>query len=207
MGEQLLEAALKALADQLEETGREVNVEELQKMVTKHAFAAAIAAMTSGWVPAAAGAIVSGVGTGFVIALYVRLGKALGVKLSKGLLRAVASVVAAEVASYLAVSIVGLTALSLFPGLGSMGASAISGLSTFAFVYISALVYVKMLASLMGDNVNLDDVDDEAVKAAAAKAAAETDMKKAMEEAKRGYKDAKNSGEMDQIDVEPMDDE
>ncbi|MBQ2954731.1 MAG: hypothetical protein IJE07_14470 [Clostridia bacterium] len=208
MGEQLLEAALKALADKLEETGQDVNVQDLLNMVTKHACAAAVAAMASGWVPGAAGAIVSGVGTAFVISLYVRLGKALGVKLSKGLIRAVASVVAAEVASYLAVSIVGVTALSLFPGLGSLGASAISAISNFAFVYISALIYVKMLDMLMGGNGSIDHVDDEAVKAAAAAAAASTDMKKAMAEARRGFKEAKQSGEMDRanVDAEPMDD-
>lgn len=197
MGEQLLQEALKALHSVLEETGREVNIKELEWMVTKHACAAAIAATTAGWIPGAGGAIVSGIGVGFVIAMYVRLGSALGVRLSRGLIRAIVSVIAAEIVANLTITIVGVTALSLFPGLGSIGASALSALANFAFVYIAAIIYVKMVSTMVQNNVSFENADEAQVKAAAAEALASTNMKEAIEEAKHGFKQAKKNGEME----------
>ena len=194
-GTAMLKPLLKNIQMQLKDMGRDVDVDDLETIVLTHACSAAVAAAASGWIPGAGGAVAMAVGSGFVIAMYVRLGAALGVHWNKGMIKAIVSAVAADVAAFLATTLGVSTILTFIPVL-NLGSSAITAITNFAFVYLAAIIYVKLLSSLLSRGVDLSKVDTDALKEEAKKAVHATDMNSALNEAKSEFKHAAKNGDL-----------
>ena len=169
----LLYQAVKALEGHYQSGG------EIVQCVIHHATAAATAAALEGVLPGAGSAIAAATSTGIIITMYVSLGKKLNVRLGHGTLKALASALVADLAGAFAANLAGAAILSFIPGLGSLGSAAITGLTSFAYVYLAGLK-------------SMNDLSEEELIKMAKKTTSTVNLKKAMNEIKSAYKSRKN---------------
>lgn len=200
-----LKMAIRAASDQLKEMGREVNVSDLESIVMTHACSAAISAAVAGSVTGVGALVATGVGLGFVVAMYIRLGAAMGITFSKGLIRAVASAILAELAAEVAVILAGAAAISFIPFVGNLSAGMLTAIANFCLVYLAAVIFMKMLAAMLGKGVDPSSASEAQLKANARTAMAGTDMKAACKEARNAYDTAQKNGDMKKPPVKPED--
>lgn len=122
--------------------------------------------------------------------MYVSLGKMLGVKLGNGVLKSLASAVVADLAGAVAASIA-VAAISFIPGIGTLGSAAITGITSFCYVYLAGIIYIKMLGSLLNKGKSVDSMLEAELKQAMRNTASSIDLNDAIKEAKKAYKDNK----------------
>lgn len=182
----LLYQAVKALEGHYQSGG------EIVQCVIHHATAAATAAALEGVLPGAGSAIAAATSTGIIITMYVSLGKKLNVRLGHGTLKALASALVADLAGAFAANLAGAAILSFIPGLGSLGSAAITGLTSFAYVYLAGLIYIKMVAAMLESGKSMNDLSEEELIKMAKKTTSTVNLKKAMNEIKSAYKSRKN---------------
>jgi len=181
----LIETALELVKkfDRLAEKNLPDKIVESVKFHSKGAAAAGIA---SGWVPGAGGLALAGVTAGFVWHMYADINKQLGIPFSENLVKSLAGGVATNLASYAVASIVVSTVFSLFPVIGTLGATAVVGATSYALTLASGYVYMKALILLA--NIDGLNVSEEQLKEATEKVIADTDMKNIIKQAKNSYK-------------------
>ena len=138
----------------------EFQISELMKTVNQYSLAA-------GWAGFAGGAI-PGIGTlsfltsvAFVGAMYIKLTKMVGIKISKVKLKAIASIAIAELSSQAIVYLAGGFILSFIPIISSVA----TGAAQYAFTYMAGIFYLKLLAGLFGAGKNIEEMTDEEIKA------------------------------------------
>ena len=199
----MLKQLLRNLTDHLKSMGHEVNVDNLADIVTTHAASAAVAAVASGCITGVGSLIAMGIGFGFVVAMYVRLAAAMHISMGKPMLKAVASAIVADITAYLTTVLVTAAAVSFIPFFGNMSSAVLTGIANFAFVYMAAVIFVKMLTSLLKRGINPATASEAELKSAAKAASASTDMKDVYAEAKQAYHTAKENGNLDHQSVNP----
>lgn len=111
----------------------------------------------------------------------------------KSLASGVATNLAANVVGAIAVS----TALSLIPGIGSVGADLIMGATCYALTLAAGYVYLKIMTELFKKRVDLSTVTEQDLKDMAASAAEEGDIREIVKEAKTDFRNKKKQGEFD----------
>ena len=204
MSNHLLYASLMNLKNRIEPMGRTVDVEALQKIILTHACAAGAAAAVSGWLPGAGALAATAACSGFVVAMYVRLCRAMGIKMGQGMLRTLASILVADLSTTFAGSLVASTVTSLFPGLGSIAATVINATLNFGCVYIAAIIFARLLAVIYATGQEPERVDKADLEAYAKGIVADIDMKAAMKEARGAFDTARKNGELNNAAVEPI---
>lgn len=167
------------------------NADEIVESVISHALGAAIAAAGAGGLPGAGSTIAAGIAIGIIVKMYVSLGKMLGVKLGNGILKSLASAVVADLAGAVVASIAVSTVLSFIPGIGTLGSAVITGITSFCYVYLAGIIYIKMLGSLLNNGKNIDGMSEAELKQAMKSAANSIDLNDAIKEAKNAYKENK----------------
>ena len=165
---------------------------------------AAAAAVASGWVPGAGGAIATGIALGFTLSMYYRLCNEMNIKLSKNKLKAIASVAIAEIAAYLVVIIAAETVLTFIPGIGSLGASALSGIVNFAMVYIAGALFLKLMLAFTSFGKDVSSMSEDELKEAMKKEADKKTIENTYKESKKIYKEAKNDSRYNKDDSSSM---
>lgn len=167
------------------------NADEIVQSVINHAALAATAAALSGAIPGAGGAIAATVSIGFIVKMYFSLGNMLGIRLGNGVLKALASAIVADLAGSVAAVLAVAAALSFVPGLGTLGAVSILGLTSFCYVYLAGVIYIKMVGTLLKAGKSIDHMTEEELKDAASKEASSMNMKAAVKEASSAFKASK----------------
>ena len=162
--------------------------DQLEKTVINHALTAAGAAALSGALPGAGSTAAAAVSIGAIVTMYVNLGNMLGIRLGKGLLRTLASAVVADLGGSIAAILLVSTVLSFIPGIGTVGAAGIMGLTSFCYVYLAGTFYLKMVAKIVKSGKSAENMSEEELKKAILQAAEGVDMKAAVKEAAGAYK-------------------
>lgn len=91
--------------------------------------------------------------------MYARINKALGISLSKNILKSIATAVGTNVVSILPGMAIGSLAGSLmkaFPGIGTIGGMAVSGTTYYAISTVMGWIYLKGITMLVSSNQTLD---------------------------------------------------
>lgn len=173
--------------------------EEVGNIIIQHALGAAAAGLGAAWIPGAGGTAALAASVGVIWLMYYRINKALGIKLSKTLLKSLASAVITNIAAS-AASVIGgtvtATALSFIPGVGNGAASVVMAGVDYAVVFASGLVYIKILTNLFKAGKNPEEMSADELKAAAKSAVKNEDMSKIVREAKKEYTNARKSGDV-----------
>ena len=165
------------------------NSDEIVQSVMNHALAAAGSAALSGALPGAGSTIAIGVSTGIIVKMYISLGKMLGIHIGNGVLKAMAS--ALDVAGSVAASLGASTILSFVPGIGTLGAAAITGITNFGYVYLAGIIYIKMITKILESGKSISNMSEEEILKELKKTTNTVNMKEAMKEAKTAYKNNK----------------
>ena len=182
----ILKVTIYELNQNIRQIGREVNAEEIADIVMGHATATAISAAASGALPGAGSVIAMGIAVTSTVSMYGRLAKAMGVKLSNGLIRAVASAVVADVGASVAASLVAAAAISFIPGMGTLAASTLTAIANFGCVYLAGIIFVKMAAAL--GLRRMENMTETEMKEQVRRACSGINMRQAMKEAREAYK-------------------
>lgn len=168
--------------------------EQIGNIVEQHALASAVAA-TASMFPGAGPSIAIVAQTAAVYTMYVRINRALGVRLSKNKLKslatAVVSNIAANAASYVA-SIVIATGLSFIPGIGSTASALIIAGLGYATMVVAALSYTSIL-NVIGTR-NMETLSEEELKEIAKEEMRKRDISGEMKEFSAEYKRGRKSG-------------
>ena len=183
--------------------------EKTGKIVRQHCIAAAAVSVAAAAPGAGATACVAAQ-TAVVYSMYIRINRALGIKISENKLKALASAVigniAANAATFL-LSAAAATALSILPGAGSAASTLIMAGVGYATVTIAAMGYGAVLRALTKNGANADSMSasemKNAVKEALSKRNLNRDMKDLINEYKRGRKNGEFTGK-ETIDLESM---
>lgn len=185
----LLEAMDNAVDDALPQ--------EIADIIKFHSKGAAVAALASAWIPGAGGVAAITVNAGFIWSMYGRIGSKLGLPFGKNVLKSLASGVATNLAANVVGAIAVSTALSLIPGIGSVGADLIMGATCYALTLAAGYVYLKIMTKLFKEGVDLSTVTEQDLKDMAASAAKEGDIREIVKEAKTDFRNKKKQGEFD----------
>ena len=107
------------------------------------------------------------------------------------ILKSIASAVLADLGGAIAAFVIVAAAISFVPGFGTIGAATITGITSFCYVYLAGMVYIKMLGTLLNMGKSVSTMSEEELKQAMKKEMDSLDMREAIKEAKCAYKQNK----------------
>ena len=185
----ILKSSIIELNNELRKIGKQINVSEIEDIVTLHAGIGAATAVGA-MLPGAGPVIASGVAVTSIVTMYVRLSKAMQIKLGEGTLKAIASAVVADVGSTVLGSLALSFALSFIPGIGSVPAAIITGAANYGVVYLAAVIFIKLLAWLTKSKKDISSMTSEDFVSATKNISDSLDKDSAIKEAKKSYKNS-----------------
>ena len=184
------------LLQAMEEGTKKIMPEEIAEIVKFHAKGAAVSALGSAWIPGVGGTAAVAISAGFIWSMYGRINKKLGLPLSENILKTLASGVATNLAAAAIASIAVSTALSIVPGIGWLGASAIMGGVCYALTLGSGFVYLKILTRLFRAGKKPEEMTADDLKKVAKDVVDQENIKDVMKNAKKEFKSARARGEI-----------
>jgi uncharacterized protein (DUF697 family) len=161
---------------------------QIADIVKFHSKSAAAAAVGSAWIPGAGGAAAILASAGFIWSMYARIGSEINLPMSENILKTLGSGVATNLASGMAASWVMSSVFSLFPGIGSIGASVVMGGTCYALTLASGYVYLKIMTALFISGVDPTKMSEQELNNMAKNIANDSDVKDVMNTAKQAYK-------------------
>jgi len=167
---------------------------EIADIVKFHSKGATAAALGSAWIPGAGGTAAVLACAGFIWTMYGRIGAKIDLPISSNVLKTLAFGVATNLASAAIAGIVVSSALSLIPGLGSVGASVIMGGVCYGLTLASGFVYLKVMTALFTKGLDPTKLSEDDLKSAASDAAKDSDVKDILKQARKDFKSEKANG-------------
>lgn len=210
-----LKVAARQLSEYLEKSVQpwvngQLKSEEIEKIVETHALGAAAAGIGVAWLPGAGGVAAAAAMVGFIWSMYFRINKAIGLKLSKTLLKTLASAVMSNIAQA-AISVVGTVALSTvlsFTGIGNALSSLMMAALDYAVVMVGGIIYLKLLIGLFSAGKDISKMNEAELKKTASTVMEKEDIGEMLRTAREGYKKAKKDGRVtgnESVDLEQED--
>lgn len=184
----MLTTAVKGLNNSMRDLGVEVDARNIGDIVVQHAVAGAAAGAAAAVVPGAGALIAVGAAGSSVLAMYVRLAKEMNVKLGNGVLKALASAVVADISATVIGNLGLAAAISFIPGVGSMSAGMLAGISNFGVVYLAAYIFIKTLSSLFASKKDISTMSSADLTKMMKDMAGTINQKEILKEAKQQYK-------------------
>lgn len=167
---------------------------DIVKFHTKGATAGALAGAIPG-----VGAVISFLtSAGFIWSMYARINKEIGIELSENILKTIASGIITNLGASIIGSVVVGSVLSVIPFVGSIGAIVVVGATVYGLTMASGIVYLKIMTNIFEAGEDPSRLSLDAMKNIAKEISQEFDIKGFMEEAKKEFKDKKDSGEFDE---------
>lgn len=202
-----------ALAKALQELDRSMRnsldgtkIEKIKNCIGDYAIGAAIASGVAGVAPGFAGVAAALTQAGFVWATYVKINKTLGISMSENTAKFIGSAIVTNLVTsagaFVAV-LVGSSILSVIPLFGQAAAIALNAGLGYTIVYVSAIIYLKLITRLMLPDGTLRVSESDDTKHIISKIIEESDIKEMVKEGKASYKQAKDSGEIDKAKAKP----
>lgn len=176
---ELVHALNKAVDDNLPE--------EIAEIVKVHSAGAAAAGLASGWIPGAGGLAAAAICGGFIWSMYGRINSKIGLPLTENVVKSLGTGIATNLAAYFVGGLITSTIFSMVPGIGSVGASAVVGGTSYALTLASGYVYLKVLTNLFLSGNDPARMAVDSLKKAAERVVANENMKEVIAAAKAGY--------------------
>ena len=186
---QLIENAIKDLK------GGYITEEQAEKIsgiVNAHSLGAAASGIAAAIPGVGSAAAIAG-GAGFIWSMYYRIGKVVGINLSKQTLKFIGSGIVSNLAANAGATLAA-SAISLIPGVGTVAATLMMAGVNYALTNVSGVIYINLMASSIKSGVNLENMSKEELKDAMEEVIKEHDVKKMMKESRDEYIKARKSG-------------
>ncbi|MBQ3350662.1 MAG: hypothetical protein IJG38_09705 [Thermoguttaceae bacterium] len=180
----------------MDKHGEKLMGKAIADIVKGHSAGATAASLASGWIPGAGGAIAATISAGFIWSMYYRINEKLGIPFSKNVVKSIGTGVCTNLASYAVGSVVISGALSLLPGLGTIGALALISGTVYSLTWSSGLIYLKILASFARQNRSFNNISESDLKRTADDIIKNEDVNSMMNQAKEQYNASKKRGEI-----------
>lgn len=174
-------------------------IEKIKDTIGNYAIAAAVASGVAGVAPGIAGVAAALTQAGFVWATYVQINKTLEISMSENTVKFIGSAVVTNLitnAGAFAAVIVGSTIMSVLPG-GQILSVAMSAALGYVIVYVSAIIYLKLITRMMQSDGTLKVAESDDTKHIIRDIIKESDIKDMVKEGKAAYKQAKKDGSID----------
>jgi len=172
--------------------------QEIANVVKLHTKGATATALGVAWIPGAGGKIALAANAAVIWTMYLRINHLLGIKISKNIAKTVAAGVASNLAINAVVVVAVTTVVSLFPGVGSLGASATMGVATYGMVIAAGHIYIKILTRIFKAGKDPNTLSGDELNNLSKEVMENENVKSLMKEAKKEYTRAKSSGELEE---------
>ena len=172
----------------------------ISETISGYAIAAAIASGVAGVAPGFAGVAAALTQAGFVWATYVKINKTLDISMSENTAKFIGSAVVTNLVTsagaFVAV-LIGSSILSIVPVFGQAAAIALNAGLGYTIVYVSAIIYLKLITKLMQPDGTLKVSESDDTKHIIRNIIKESNIKEMVKEGKASYNQAKEDGSID----------
>ena len=172
----------------------------ISETISGYAIAAAIASGVAGVAPGFAGVAAALTQAGFVWATYVKINKTLDISMSENTAKFIGSAIVTNLitnaGAFVAV-LIGSSILSIVPVFGQAAAIALNAGLGYTIVYVSAIIYLKLITKLMQPDGTLKVSESDDTKHIIRNIIKESDIKEMVKEGKASYNQAKEDGSID----------
>ena len=196
----LLAKAFKDLDKSMQGSLNGTQIESIKETISNYAIAAAIASAVAGAAPGIAGIVAALTQAGFVWATYVKINKTLGISMSKNTAKFIGSAIMTNLVtsgSAILLSMAGATLLSFIPIAGQAAAMAINATLGYLIVYVSSIIYLKLITRLLRSDGTLHVKESDDTKHIISDIIKNSNIKDMIKEGKASYKKAKEDGSID----------
>lgn len=189
-----------AIAKKVVDSGNGLIEENFNKEVAtivKQHSAACTAAAVAAMCPYAGPTICMVAQTALIYTMYIRMNRAMGITLSKNVVKALASAVISNLVSNVGgclLSIVGATALSFIPVVGNYASALMMFGVSYATVMIAAKCYSKTLLALSKKGKKVENMSEEEIKEVLKQEMDSSDLKGDMKAYTKAYKQGRKDG-------------
>lgn len=181
-------------------------IEKIKNCIGDYAIGAAVASGVAGVAPGFAGVAAVLTQAGFVWATYVKINKTLGISMSENTAKFLGSAIITNLMTSAGTFVAVFVASSIFSIVPLFGQAAAIALNTglgYIIVYVSAIIYLKLITRLMQPDGTLCVSESDDTKHIISKIIEESNIKEMVKEGKNSYKQAKDSGEIDKAKAKP----
>lgn len=196
----VLAKALQELDRSMRNSLDGTKIEDIKNCIGDYAIGAAVASGVAGVAPGFAGVAAALTQAGFVWATYIKINKTLGISMSENTAKFIGSAIVTNLmtsaGAFVAV-LIGSSILSVVPVLGQAAAIALNAGLGYTIVYVSAIIYLKLITRLMQPDGTLKVSESDDTKHIISAIIKESDIKKMVKEGKASYKKAKEDGSID----------
>lgn len=195
----ILAKALQDLDKSMRHSLDGTKIEQIKDTIGNYAIAAAIASGVAGIAPGFAGVAAALTQAGFVWATYVKINKTLDISMSENTAKFIGSAVVTNLVTnagaFIAV-LIGSSIVSIIPG-GQVLSVAMNATLGYTIVYVSAIIYLKLITRMMQSNGTLKVSESDDTKHIIRDIIKESNIKDMVKEGKASYKQAKKDGSID----------
>ena len=184
----------------MENTLSNTEIAEIKETIQHFAIAAAAAGAISGMVPGAASVIAVLTQTGLVWATYVKINKTLGISMKENTAKFIGSAIVTNLMANAGTYILAYVAsaiLSFIPIFGQLADAAILGVLGYVVIYVSALLYLKLITRWVKPDRTLNIDESDSTKKEIEDMVKGADLKEMIKEGRSSYKQAKADGLID----------
>ena len=196
----ILAKALQDLDKSMRHSLDGTKIEQIKDTIGDYAIAAAVASGVAGVAPGFAGVAAALTQAGFVWATYVKINKTLGISMSENTAKFIGSAIVTNLitnaGAFVAV-LIGSSILSIIPGVGTAAAIALTAALGYTIVYVSAIIYLKLMTRMMKPDGTLKVSESDDTKHIIRDIIKESNIKDMVKEGKAAYKQAKKEGSFD----------
>lgn len=196
----ILAKALQDLDKSMRHSLDGTKIEQIKDTIGDYAIAAAVASGVAGVAPGFAGVAAALTQTGFVWATYVKINKTLGISMSENTAKFIGSTIVTNLitnaGAFVAV-LIGSSILSIIPGVGTAAAIALNAALGYTIVYVSAIIYLKLITRMMQSDGTLKVSESDDTKHIIRDIINESNIKDMVKEGKASYNQAKEDGSID----------
>ena len=174
-------------------------IEQIKNTIGDYAIAAAVASGVACVAPGFAGVAAALTQACFVWATYVKINKTLGISMSEHTAKFIGSAIVTNLitsaGAFVAV-LIGSSVVSIIPG-GQVVSVAMNAALGYIIVYVSAIIYLKLITRMMQPDGTLKVSESDDTKHIIRDIIKESNIKDMVKEGKAAYKQAKKDGSFD----------
>ena len=172
----------------------------ISETISGYAIAAAIASGVAGVAPGFEGVAAALTQAGFVWATYVKINKTLGITMTENTAKFIGSAIITNLVTsagaFVAV-LIGSSILSIVPVFGQAAAIALNAGLGYTIVYVSAIIYLKLITKMMQPDGTLKVSESDDTKHIIRNIIKDSNIKEMVKEGKASYNQAKEDGSID----------
>ena len=201
----LLIAALEELQRVAKGALSGTKIEKITDVINRFAIFSAVGAVTA-VVPGVGGVISMLTQTGMVWGTYIKINEALGITMKENVAKFIGAAmltnISANVLNY-AVAYIGASILAFLPGANLLMLAFLAAMG-YALIYVSALLYLKLLTEVMRAKGSFDLNDSKDTEKLIRDVVNNTNVKEVIKEAQSVFEEAKESGEFGRAKKNPI---